>query len=211
MVYAYAIAEGLGDIADLVGVQGESLATVPVGDGCVVVSDIAATPPLDPNVLRQQDALVRALHDRSRALLPMRFGTVSTSRNEMLHAIDAREGLLARLASVRGCEQMIVRVLGTAVAGAPVETPASGTDYLRARAKAHEAGPELSTLAEGLPDLARDVRIEAAGQPGVLGSVYHLIERGRAREYREAIDRLARDLPHVRVVVSGPSPAYAFA
>jgi hypothetical protein len=212
MVYVYAIAEELGDISHLAGVRGEPLLLVAFGRAVVVAGEMTVRPPLEPAILRAQDALVRALHDRARALLPMRFGTTSADREEVLRAIDAHGDLATRLAAVRDCEQMVVRVLGTLDQETqPVSAAATGTQYLEARAKRHQPGPALAALAAGVGDLPKSVKIEPSSQPGLLGAVYHLIERGRADEYRRAIDHRAAQLPDVRILVSGPSPPYAFA
>jgi hypothetical protein len=211
MIYVYAVAEELRDIADLTGVQRERLVGVPFGHATVVAGEVAARPPIEPAMLRGQDALVRALHDRAGALLPMRFGTTSGDREEMLRSLEAHADLLTRLAAVRGCEQMTARAFGaSSQVNEPAPAGASGTEYLRARAQRQQPAPALDILARAAGDLAKDVRIETAGQPGVLGSVYHLIARGRASEYREAIERVARDLTPVRVLVTGPTPPYAF-
>lgn len=212
MLYIYAIAEELRDISDLAGVQGERIEAVPVAGACAVVGEVSAQPPLDASVLRSQDALVRALHERARALLPMRFGTMRDGRDAMLRSLETRADLRARLAAVRDSEQMTVRVLGAAPAEEALASAATtGTEYLRARARRSLPSPALETLAKGVGALARDVRVEPAFQPRVIGTVYHLIERGRAQEYRAAIERIARDMPEDRIHVSGPSPAYAFA
>jgi hypothetical protein len=58
--------------------------------------------------------------------------------------------------------------------------------------------------------LARATRIEPVNQRGLHGSVYHLIARGGAAAYRAAIEEAAATVPSVHVIISGPSPAYAF-
>ena len=45
--------------------------------------------------------------------------------------------------------------------------------------------------------------------PGLLASVYHLIDRGDAAAYHAVVDHA--DLGTVRVVATGPWPPYAFA
>jgi hypothetical protein len=213
MIYVYAIAEGVSSVGDLAGVQGEPIVAVQIGDASVLIGEVATRPSLDADALRAQDAVVRALHDRASALLPMRFGTTSADRDDLLKTMGGRADLMRRLAAVRGCEQMVVRVLGSedeTTEQAPAAA-SSGTEYLLARAKRRAPGPALDALAAGVAALAKEVRVEPAGQPGLIGSVYHLVERGRAGEYRDAIDRLAREMPDVRVLVSGPAPAYAFA
>jgi hypothetical protein len=212
MLYVYAIAEELGDVSDLTGLRGEALTLIPFAAAVAVAGEVTSRPPLEPATLRDQDALVRALHDRARALLPMRFGTTSSDRDELRRAIESRGDLATRLAAVRGCEQMVVRVLGTAMPDdEPVPAPATGTQYLEARAKRHRAAPALDALAAGVGEICRGAKVEPSSQPGLLGAVYHLIERGHADEYRRAIDQAAAQLPDVRILVSGPSPPYAFA
>jgi hypothetical protein len=86
----------------------------------------------------------------------------------------------------------------------------SGTEYLRERARALQPSGEMRALASGAGAIVREVRIEPANRHGVHGSIYHLIERGRGDEYRMAVEAIATSLPTVRVIISGPSPAYAF-
>ena len=212
MLYLYAIAAGLGDIAALRGVQGEALATLPFHDAVVVSGEVAQVPGIDPAALKAQDALVRELHARAAALLPMRFGTAVADAEALTRALDSR--VIDRLEAVRACEQMTLRVVGGA-GGAEraggAEGAQSGTAYLMARAGKLRASPELDLIARAAAHVVRGVRVEPANQHGVHGSVYHLIERGRADDYRAAIEQAARDVRDVRVIITGPSPAYAFA
>ena len=210
MMYLYAIAAELGDIAELQGVQGEPLVTVPFHDAVVIAGEVAALPALDAAVLKAQDGLVRTLHSRAAALLPMRFAMTVADAAALTRALDSR--IADRLSAVRGCDQMTLRVVGASAPSAPPAPPApSGTAYLLARVRSHKGSRELNAIAAGAGSLQRGVRIEAAQQPGVHGSIYHLIERGRADDYRAAIEDAARAIPEVRVIITGPSPAYAFA
>jgi hypothetical protein len=213
MLYLYAIAAELGDIAALRGVQGEPLVTLPFRDAVVIAGEVAAVPALDAAVLKAQDGLVRTLHSRAAALLPMRFGMTIADAESLTRSLDGR--VIDRLAVVRGCDQMTLRVVGASAPSAPPAPPApsapSGTAYLLARARSHKSSRELNAIATAAGALQRGVRIEAAQQPGVHGSVYHLIERGHAEDYRRMIEEAAATLPGVHVVITGPSPAYAFA
>jgi gas vesicle protein GvpL/GvpF len=212
MLYLYAIAADLRDVADLTGIQGEALALVRLDGALLVAGEVEATSPVDEAALNAQDALVRQLHERAAALLPMRFGSTATTQEDARRAIATTPKLLERLTAVRGAEQMIVRVLGErSRVRTAIPTEGSGARYLEALAEARRAPPELLAIAAAGRALQRDVRIEPAEQPGVIGSVYHLIDRGRADEYRALIDDAARGMDQVRVRVSGPSPAYAFA
>jgi hypothetical protein len=214
MLYLYALVENLDDVAGLTGIQGERLELHPWQSAAVVAGEVTTKPAIAPEALRAQDAVVRTLHQRAGALLPMRFGTMSADVGEMERALQGVPGLLQKLAAVRGCEQMTLRVLGAATSpAAPVEAAAvkSGTEYLMARARRQQPSPALQLLADCVRDFARSVRIETGAQPGLVGSVYHLIARGADGAYRETVDRAVRELQDLRVLVSGPSPPYAFA
>jgi hypothetical protein len=137
------------------------------------------------------------------------------------------------LALVRGCEQMTLRVYAGGRLPRPVAEAASrrspgadrprggpGSRYLERRARAIEL-PELAPLRDALAGLVRVERAEPAGldEPAPRGDaaggrlvarVYHLVARGRAAAYTAAVAAAAPALPR-RVVVIGPSPAYAFA
>lgn len=217
MLYLYAIGADVGEVKDLRGVQGETLTVIPFGGALVVVGDVGARPSLDVSTLKAQDALVRHLHDRAAALLPMRFGMTARDADALRNALEPLDDLPKKLVAVRGSEQMTVRVLALSAPiaprapAAPGPSAPSGTAYLKGRAEMRQASPELAAIAHAAESLSRNVRIDPANQQGLHGSVYHLIERGRSDEYRAAINRAAGGLPNVRVLISGPSPAYAFA
>jgi hypothetical protein len=210
MLYVYGIAVDLGGVADMTGVNGEPLVLVPFHHAIAVAGEVTAPPPLDAPGLKAQDLLVRLLHDRAGALLPMRFGMTATDKDALVRRLDTLAGLLPKLTAVRGREQMIVRVFGEVEHAAPAESH-SGREYLEARVRAHKGTPELVAISQAAPALQRDVRLEPARGQGIHGSVYHLIDRGRSEEYRAAIESAAAGLRDVRIVITGPSPAYAFA
>jgi len=69
--------------------------------------------------------------------------------------------------------------------------------------------PELDPLRAALTSLIRAEQVEPHAQPGLLASVYHLIDRGDAERYRQLVE--SSPLEGVRVTVSGPWPAWSFA
>ena len=212
MTYIYALAAGLPDVADLKGIADEALVAVSFGQHVLLCGEMPVAPTLDAAVLKMQDALVRVLHARASALLPMRFGTTAGTTDEAQEKVRALEGLDERLDAVQGCEQMTVRVLGASLRLDGNEPPPhTGTEYLEARARRQQTSPVLRAIADAAGELARDVRIESGSQPGMIGSVYHLIVRGDAERYRATLDRAGDGLAGARLIVTGPSPAYAFA
>ena len=238
-LYLYAIAEGLDSIGDVTGVQQEALTVTEVGPALVVGGWVADLPSLNRETLVAQDSVVRALHARANALLPMRFGSSVVNVEALTRLLDPLAPRVAECcALVRGREQMTVRVLRTRTGGGGSAEGASGaegaegagaegawgaesaegaaeqkrpgTRYLEKLA-AKRAPPEVTRLLEAVRVLQRAARIEPGRDPTMVATVYHLIDRGESDEYRRRLEPAVATLVNLTVRVSGPAPAYAFA
>jgi len=221
ILYLYAIAEDLDRVDDLMGTRGEPLTCFNHQGVHVVAGKIDRAPGVDQASLSHQDQIVRQLHIRAAALLPMRFGAAFGSDDEMRRALTLRlPRLRERLTRVRNAEQMTLRVLGAApgapgapgaqgALGAAGALGASGAEYLRARA-ARAVPREMVPLLEALHPIARDTRVEPGRATGVLATVYHLIDRGTSADYEAAVRAAAGAMPELSIRVSGPAPCYAF-
>jgi len=202
LLYLYAVIdEELSSLED-------PLRLVRCGELLVVVGETA--PPLTPESLAAQDAVVRRLSGAVSALLPIRFGETVRDEEELRKLLQPRGPALAEaLAKVRGCEQMTLRVFGNPdpPPPEPAEDAGPGTRYLEARRREVERAPslpEIEPLLDRLRPLVKAERIERKEQGTLLGTVYHLVRREDVPAYKEAsIDR--------RVTLSGPFPPYAFA
>jgi len=139
-----------------------------------------APPPLSADALRAHEAAVRRIAEGALACLPARL--------------------------VRGREQMTLRVHG-ALASKP-SAGGPGTRYLEQRRRAVTL-PELDPLRSAVAVLVRAERVEGHSEPGLVASVYHLIDRGGAAAYQRAVESIRLD--GLRVVASGPWPAWSFA
>lgn len=226
-LYVYALSESPPDVADIAGLAGEALRTLPTEHAIAVAGSIDRVPPLAGPTLVAQDAIVRVLHERVDALLPMRFGAMFADDDSLRHAVDALgERLRDRFARVRGRDQMTLRVFGAPgvepgdpKASVPVSFPGeggraagrgtTGAAYLAARAAA-VTPPEIRPLLDALRALQRDTLVER-GRDAHIATVYQLIDRGTSGVYRAEAAKAAARLAALRVRVSGPSPAYAFA
>ena len=167
-------------------------------------------PELSEAALREQHAIVVALARRFDAVLPARFGAWVDVQS-LEHTLTVNHARIRRaLAQVRNREQFSVRFFGERQ-DVPAEL-ASGAAYLRSRLTASR--PDLSQAARrlrgALKAIVRAERIEP-GHGGVRLTIHHLVDRGRAREYRAAIRGRVAVAPAERVVVTGPWPAFAFA
>ena len=154
MLYLYAIAAGLGDVADLRGIQHETLVRFSFRDALVIAGDVTSIPTIAAENLKAQDALVRALHGRSAALLPMRFG-MTIPEVAAIHSALAYARIDKKLEEVRGREQMTLRIVGPETANGPATDEASGTAYLMARAKRRSPSEEMAVISGGAASIVR--------------------------------------------------------
>lgn len=220
MIYVYAIVEGLIDVTGIRGVRDEPLTAASMEQVTIVTGTFDEPPAITRESLSAQDHAIRALQDRSAALLPMRFGAAFASLDDVARAVAVHaSGLRERLERVRQREQMTLRItshadtrdVDPASAGVPLPDVSTaregaGAAYLRERARPRELRPLLDAVAP----LARATMVERGRSHGVIATVYHLIDRGSSAQYQRAVESAARDLPGLSVHVSGPAPCYAF-
>src|SRR3954471_20105063 len=194
--------------ANPVGARGEPLRAVDCGGFVALAGD--PPPSLSVEALRAHEAAVRRIADASEACLPVRFGASAQDDEELRQQLEKRAAELGEaLELVRGREQMTLRVNGP---GAPAPLPAAsggaGTRYLEERRRARKL-PELDPLRAALATLIRAERLERHSEPGLLASVYHLIDRGASPGYLKVAESF--NLEGLRLLVSGPWPAWSFA
>ena len=228
--YLYAIV-GSVPVAPLgVGLAGEPLSFVAEGDVVAVVGETEDPPLATPDAIRGHDEIVRRLAEFSEAILPARFGTVQDAPVLMEWLAATAMGLGEALRLVAGREQMTLHVYdmgGPDMAphtpppsahpgepGARLEALGPGARYLAERRRhwrQKERVPELEPLRPRLDALVTAERVELRTTPPLRASVYHLIERGRSAEYRDAVESNLDLVAGVRLRVSGPWAPYAFA
>ena len=207
MIYLYAVIDEHLDVEGLHGVSDEPLTLVSGGEVRAVAGMVEYAPAVNRETLAAQDQVVRALHDRGAALLPMRFGAAFATTGEAEQALAGQaKGLAERLDRVRSREQMSLRIIGVSAEPASTAKAGTGADYLRQRARPRELTPLLDALAP----LTRATKIERARHEGVV-TVYQLVDRGAADEYRRTVEMVCPSLAPIIVHVRGPAPCYAFA
>jgi hypothetical protein len=196
----------------------ERLRLVRVGGLGAVVGDVSGAPPVTAPLLRAHDAVCRRIARSARAALPCRFGSLSTDEATLRRELARRRATLAAaLVDVRGCVQMTLRVFIPKPGRLPVDPSfearlqalGAGARYLARRGRAQTI-PELSPVRVLLADLVRRERL--VGPPGArVVTVCHLVPLALASAYAERVAQATRRLRPLRVVVSGPWPAYGFA
>jgi hypothetical protein len=196
------------------GIDGERLQVYRHSSLAAIAGMLKRRPAASATSLRSYDETMRRLAVHMPALLPARFGTCFADREELLFVLRSRRVTLQRaLAHVRNRVQMTVRVVN-----APREVPArhqrvmfeSGTAYLHDRADAAARDREVAGFAPIRDAVGRWLRDERIERRGRIVTVYHLIPRTSAEAYRRAAMRAAA-AAGLRIIVTGPYPAYAFA
>jgi hypothetical protein len=211
------------------GPSGRSLTLVDCGPLVIAAEAEPQEEPPTPESLARHDAVMRALSAQVPSLLPARFGWMAEDADSLRASVEPhRERLMEALDLAAGREQMTLRVYGPRPAAtigppSPVASDRPGTRYLEAR---REEGlrrsevPEIAPLRDALRPLVRAERVERhppGGLPGRgpalqhVATVHHLVDRGRAEDYRGALVALADRLAPVQVTVTGPWAAYAYA
>lgn len=171
-------------------------------------------PSLTEAALREQHDVVAAIGERVDAIIPARFGSL-VDRDDLERVVELRrEAINEALALVRGREQMTIRVFGLEPTTAPPRQapPATGTAYLEQRKAAAQwtMPPEAGTLVGAVRHLVAAERV-VRGEGRVLGTMYHLVQRGASAEYSRSLEAVRKDVPELPFIVSGPWPPFAFA
>lgn len=169
--------------------------------------------------VREHDRIVRAAL-RSATPLPARFGTVFADEGALRDSLRERaDSLQEALDRVDGRVEMGVRVLWDAPQPPPImASPRGGRAYLEARKREMEAEAQLRRDAtELLDEVDRTLLVERFAttrvvlrEPGLAGTLAHLVHRQAFAEYRTAVEAANLVLPAVELRVTGPWAPYSF-
>jgi hypothetical protein len=214
IVYVYALIESPRrrlqgtPRARAIQLRGHRIQLMPVGTVHAAVEPLDAPLALSEESLRAQHDIVVALARRFEAILPARFGA-AVDLADLEHLVTMRQKVLRRaFDTVRGREQMTVRIFGPerpAEIG-NADLPDTGTAYLHRRLDTARLG--------GIRRAVKPVIVRERIDPGrgrVRATLHHLVRRGCAAAYESLVKRTLHDLPSQDdVVVSGPWPPFAF-
>jgi hypothetical protein len=192
------------------GAFGEPLRVVRLDRLSAVVGRLPEVPAVSGSSLEAQHALDQRLAAGAASFLPARFGMIAESLEDLRRRVSPSWGyrLSKALAKSAGKEQMTVRLVPLRSPARSTRPSRTGTAYLSDRyALAHRK--EVSAVRELVRELfgAEKVRFDGRGE---MITLYHLIPKGKAGEYRARIDGGWRE-GSVRVEVGGPYPPFAFA
>jgi hypothetical protein len=216
MLLVYAITNA-AEPPGVSGMQGSPLLPVAADGLNAIASEHVETPEAAEAGLWEYEGVIEAAMELG-DVLPMRFGTVVPDESRLRAILRAnRSRYAAALERVRGAVELSVRAQmpsraapqsEVAAVGAAGESP--GTAYLQRRLEESRRTDEaLAQIHAPLSALAREARKTTALPPGAFKAAY-LVDRDRAREFGELIDRIAESLDGGAIACTGPWPPYSF-
>jgi hypothetical protein len=224
-LYAYCLAEDLHMLDNSAsGISGAPVRLLKIDNLAVLISDtnIDAVPVTRENALAHA-AVVRSVLDQTTPL-PFRFGTLVTEQQLRNYVSARKTALEKKLAHVRGCVEMSIRIIGETPTGKQSEVPnvepqGAGTTFLTEKRREilgdEQRGKEAAEIADWLrgpvSGMTRDEQVTVRPSERLLLSAAHLVERGNIERYRARIGEARKNRPELHFLVSGPWPPYSFA
>lgn len=227
-LYVYCLAEGMDVLEQsILGISGASVRVLKSENLSLLVSDLNedSVPVTRDNALAHA-SVVRSILDHTTPL-PFRFGTMVTEQQLQSYLSAHKPALENKLASVRGCVEMSVKIIWENSVEKQPETHETtqaraqgvGTTFLTEKRRqiigdeqrTMEA-TEISTwLHENLSGLIRDEQVTIRPAERLVLTAAHLIKREKITEYRREVAETCQNRPELHYLLSGPWPPYSFA
>jgi Gas vesicle synthesis protein GvpL/GvpF len=223
-LYVYCLAEDVDVLEQsTLGISGAPVRVLKSENFSVLVSDLNedSVPVTRENALAHA-AVVRSILDYATPL-PFRFGTIVTEQQLRSYLSTYKPALENKLAAVRGCVEMSVKIIWENFAEKQPEphdkVQATGTSFLAEKRRqiagdeqrAAEASEISTWLHENLSGLIRDEQVTIRPTERLVLVAAHLIRRDKITQYREEVAGTCRNRPELHFLLSGPWPPYSFA
>jgi Gas vesicle synthesis protein GvpL/GvpF len=222
-LYAYCLTQGIDSITEAVrGVSETPVRLLKIEEVAVLVSDleIDSVPVTRENVLAHA-AVVRSVLDRTTPL-PFRFGTLVTEAQLRSYVSTRKPAIEAKLAHVRDCVEMSVKIIWQAASTEHNEAIASaegsGTSFLKEKRREllgdEHRSKEVKEISEWLHQtvsgLTRDEQTTVKTADKVMLAASHLVERAKLKQYQAKVTEARGKRPNLHFLLSGPWPPYSF-
>ena len=209
------------------GISGAPVRVLESENLSVLVSDLNedSVPVTRDNALAHA-AVVRSVLDRTTPL-PFRFGTIVTEEQLRSYLSTHNPALENKLASVRGCVEMSVKIIWENSAAKQPEThdetqagtQGVGTNFLAEKRRQIIGDEERVTeatgistwLHESLSGLIKEEQVTIRPTERLVLAAAHLIEREKIAQYRKKAAETCQNRPDLHFLLSGPWPPYSFA
>lgn len=222
-LYVYCLADDLETLPMPVGgVSGATVNLIRCEDFSFLVSDYEGDSPLSvtrDNVMAHA-AVVQSLLNQTTPL-PFRFGTIVSEERLRNYVTAQREELKTKLAQVRGCVEMSVKIIcSTNETDVDAEVPEEGPgarflkekrrEILGGERRAEEARQIATWLHEQVQPLAKEEAVSLSPTEKLIVAAAHLVLREQVPTYRERLTAARKSRTELHFLVSGPWPPYTF-
>lgn len=221
-LYVYCLAETIEALtAPVVGISGENVELVKVHDFSLLVSRFTgeSAPVTRENVLTHDNVVRSVLNETTP--LPFRFGSVVTEQQLDSYLNTHRADLKAKLAQVRGCVEMSVKIILNTDQNQMTESgigDGPGTRFLEEKRReilggerrSEEAKEVATWLNEQVGTYVRQEELSLCPTEKLIVAAAHLVSRDQLAEYRDRLADARKTRPELHFLVSGPWPPYTF-
>lgn len=207
--------------APVVGISGENVEVFEREGLSLLVSRFEAESALvtRENVLTH-DSVVRSVLSETTPL-PFRFGSVVTEQQLVSYLRTHREKLEMKLAQVRGCLEMSVKIIwqtDESKSGSASDDLGPGAAFLHQKQReimggehrGEKARQVSSWLSEQVEGLAKQEEVSLCPTEKLIVAAAHLVSRQDVAKYRERLSKARKTRPELHFLVSGPWPPYTF-
>ena len=223
-LYVYCLAEAVDGAAEsLHGIAAARVRAFQSEGLSLLVSDFAG----DVVAVNRENVLAHAAVIQTvfkkETPLPVRFGTLVTEAQLESYVLARRAALEAKLAVVRGCAEMNVKVVSarewTEPPAVTVGEEKPGTAFLTEKrreilggeARAEEAKRVAEWLSGQLGDLVQQTQLSKTPTDKMILAAAHLVRRDQVEQYRTMLAQARNEQPELHFLVSGPWAPYSFA
>lgn len=221
-LYVYCLAETIEALtAPVVGISGENVELVKVQDFSLLVSRFTGeSAPVTRENVMTHDNVVRSVLNETTPL-PFRFGSVVTEQQLDSYLNTHRADLKAKLAQVRGCVEMSVKIILNTDQNKMTESgigDGPGTRFLEEKRReilggerrSEEAKEVATWLNEQVGTYVRQEELSLCPTEKLIVAAAHLVSRDQLAEYRDRLADARKTRPELHFLVSGPWPPYTF-
>ena len=222
-LYVYCLAENLDTLpAPVSGISGANVELIKVEDFSLLVSEFAGdtAPPVTRDNALAHDAVIRSVLKETTPL-PFRYGTVPTESQLRSYINSHRAALEAKLAQVRGCVEMSVKIIWNSDPREfreSADTEGPGARFLKEKQRellggerrAEKAKQVAAWLTEQIGAYVRQEELSLCPTEKLIVAAAHLVVREQLAKYRDRLSEARKTRPELHFLSSGPWPPYTF-
>jgi hypothetical protein len=224
-LYLYCLAEKIDALAaPISGVAGARVELSEIEGFSILVSEFSgdSVPPVTRDNVMAHAAVVSSALNQTTPL-PFRFGTVVDDEQLRSYITSHKAALDGRLAQVRGCVEMSVKIIWNTdknEINERAETIGEGPgakflkekrrEILGGERRTEKAKEVAAWLKEQTATCVHQEEVSLSPTDKLIVAAAHLIRREQLTEYRDLLTEARKTRPELHFLVSGPWPPYTF-